>query len=141
MMVDQGRSHVEIGQPHPPYNSVPATSGWHYGRPVAPAPWGIHSRFFSDEVLVHNLEHGGIGVHYDCPDGCSELFDQLARLVDRAVAQDLKVIMTPYPGMDSRIALTAWNFLDTFEEFDEDRISAFVMVHESSPNSPEPFVR
>ena len=48
-----------------------------------------------------------------------------------------KIIMAPYPGMESRIALTAWNYLDTFEEFDEERIVAFIEAHESSPNAPE----
>jgi hypothetical protein len=43
--------------------------------------------------------------------------------------------------MDTRIALTAWTFLDGFDDFDEARIMAFISAHESSPNAPEPFVR
>jgi hypothetical protein len=39
--------------------------------------------------------------------------------------------------MDTKIALTAWTFLDQFEVFDEARISDFVSSHESSPNAPE----
>ena len=54
--------HVEPGQEHLPYNSVPATSGWHY--PFW-ASWGVHGNVIPDEVLVHNLEHGGVGVHYN----------------------------------------------------------------------------
>ena len=45
--------------------------------------------------------------------------------------------MSPYPDMETRIALTAWTFLDKFEDFDEARISEFISSHESSPNSPE----
>ena len=80
-------------------------------------------------------------MHYDCPVGCGELVAQLASIVEGAVAQGLKVIMTPYPGMETRIALTAWNFLDAFGGFDEERIRTFIRAHESSPNAPEPFVR
>ena len=54
--------HVEPGQEHPPYNSVPAASGWHY--PFW-ANWGVHNDVIPNEVLVHNLEHGGVGVHYN----------------------------------------------------------------------------
>ena len=134
---DQGRDHIQRGQSHPPYNSVPATSGWHYSiRGVAPASWGVHDEVLPDEALVHNLEHGGVGVHYNCPGGCAELVKQLAAIV----ARHDKVIMAPYPGMDTRIALTAWNFLDGFNDFNEARITAFIDHHVSSPNAPEPFV-
>ena len=34
---EMNRLHVQPGQAHPPYSSVPATSGWHYGPPYAPA--------------------------------------------------------------------------------------------------------
>ena len=59
---DQGGNiHIDQGESHPPYNSTPATSGWHYSAPgLAPAKWGIHSDVLPDEVLVHNLEHGGV---------------------------------------------------------------------------------
>ena len=134
---DQGRAHVRPGDSHPPYNSVPATSGWHYPIPQAPAPWGVYDEVLPDEVLVHNLEHGGVGVHYDCPDGCDDLVAQLAAIVSGAVGQGFKIVMSPYPGLETRIVLTAWNFLAGFEEFDAQRMLEFVRAHESSPNAPE----
>ena len=140
-MEDQGADHIESGQSHAPYNSVPATSGWHYALPLAPAAWGVNDKVLQDEVLIHNLEHGGVGVHYDCPDGCDELVDQLSQIVDRSAGEGLKVIMSPYPDMGSRIALTAWTFLDKFDAFDEDRVKEFIQAHESSPNAPEPTAR
>ena len=39
---DLGAEHIASGADHSPYNSVPATSGWHYGQPLAPAQWGVH---------------------------------------------------------------------------------------------------
>lgn len=134
---DQGTAHVDVGQEHPPFNSVPATSGWHFQQPLAPVRWGVHDRFLADEYRLHNLEHGGIAIHYDCPEGCEELEDQLSDMVTRAVDGGLKVLMSPYPDMDTTIALTAWNFIDKFDVFDEERVKAFIDAHESSPNAPE----
>ena len=83
------------------------------------------------------MEHGGIGIHYDCPEGCPEMLKQLSELVDRGVNGGLKILMSPYPEMDSKIALTAWTFLQTLDQFDEDMVKDFIDSHESSPNSPE----
>ncbi len=135
---DQGTIHVDPGEDHPLYNTVPATSGWHYDRPLAPARWGVHETVLEDEVLLHNLEHGGIGVHYDCPDACNELVAELERVVENTVDRNGKAILSPYPGMESRIVLTAWTFIDRLDVFDEARIEAFIESHESSPNAPEP---
>ncbi len=134
---DQGRQHVAPGEEHPEYNSVPPTSGWHYNVPLAPSRWGIYDEPVENEILLHNLEHGYINVHYDCPDGCDELVGQLTGIVQEGIDRGGKLLMSPYPGMDSRIALTAWTFIDEFDEFDEDRIREFVNAHESSPNAPE----
>ena len=131
-------NHIVPDEPHPPYNSKPASSGWHYG---GTSSWGIHDEAIADENLVHNLEHGGIRVHYNCPEGCDELVNQLAAVVNRALDGDLKVLMSPYPDMDTTIALTAWTFIDKFNEFDEKRVLDFISAHESSPNSPEPNAR
>ena len=49
--------------------------------------------------------------------------------------------MSPYPGMDTRFALTAWTYMDQFDELDPDRVAAFAGAHMNSPNSPEPLVR
>ena len=134
---DQGATHVTPGEDHPQYNSTPPTSGWHYDLPLAPARWGIYDEPIQPEVLLHNLEHGYINVHYDCPEACPELVDQLTEIVQEGIDRGGKLLMSPYPGLDSRISLTAWTFLDQFDDFDEDRIRAFVNGHESSPNAPE----
>ena len=49
--------HIQPGQPHERYNSLPPTSGPHY--PFT-APWGISSEPIPEELQVHNLEHGGV---------------------------------------------------------------------------------
>lgn len=59
----QGQDHIAEGNTHPAYNSNPPTSGWHYGQP---ASWGAHDHELADEQLVHNLEHGGVWIAYNC---------------------------------------------------------------------------
>ena len=42
---------------------------------------------------------------------------------------DRQVVLAPYPGMKTRIALTAWTRLDAFDEYDEGRIVRFIRAY------------
>ncbi len=118
-----GNAHISSPSvPHIPYNSDPPTSGPH--TPYL-AKWGIHDRPVPKEEQVHNLEDGGVIIQYNCPEGCPDLVDKLKAIAQR---YDL-LILAPYPGMDKRIALTAWRRLDKFNEFDEQRIIRFIDAH------------
>jgi hypothetical protein len=119
---NQGTQHIAPGQPHDPYNSNPPTSGPHFD---APGRWGIYDQPQPDELFVHNLEHGGIVVHYNCAEACPELVEQLRDVVGQYRS---KVILAPRPNKDVpwRITLTAWTWLDGFNEFDAARIRAFI---------------
>jgi hypothetical protein len=121
---DQGNLHLQTeAEPHVPYNSEPPTSGPHL--PYI-APWGVHTTPIVKELQVHNLEDGGVVVQYHCPSGCPELVDKLAEIVKR---YDRQVLLAPYPGLKTRIALTAWTRLDAFDEFDEARIVRFISTY------------
>ncbi len=126
-----GNEHIAaIGIPHFPYNSDPPTSGPHVG-PIA--EWGIHAAPIPKELQVHNLEDGGVLVQYNCPEGCSDLVEKLQAIVSRYNRQ---VILAPYPGMDRRIALTAWGRIDKFDEFDEQRILRFFKAYRGVDHHP-----
>jgi hypothetical protein len=120
-----GQEHVNRGVPHAAYNSNPPTSGPHY---PDWARWGVFDQPQPDELLVHNLEHGGIVVHYNCADGCPELAGQLRDLVSTYRS---KVILAPRPNPDvpCRVTLSAWTWLDCFNDFDAERINAFIRAH------------
>src|SRR2546422_10908846 len=121
-MPSQGNLHIaKEDSPHEPYNSHPPTSGPHL--PYI-APWGIHTRPIPLELQVHNLEDGGVVVQYSCE--CPELAEKLRAIVRK---YDKHVLLAPYPGMKTRIALTAWTRLDRFEEFDEKRIVRFIEAY------------
>jgi hypothetical protein len=121
---DLGNAHIAMPRDlHVPYNSEPPTSGPHL--PYI-APWGIHTTPIAKELQVHNLEDGGVMVQYHCATPCPELVERLAAIVRRYETQ---VILAPYPGMRTRIALTAWTRLDAFDEFDEARIVRFIRAY------------
>jgi len=120
-VANMGNAHIDESQVGAmTYNSTPPTSGPHLGRIAA---WGIHTEPIPNELQVHNLEDGGVLVLYDCPDGCDELVAQLTEVVQQYGDE---VILAPYPGMDTTIALTAWNRIDQMDSYDRERIEAFI---------------
>jgi hypothetical protein len=128
------RSHFPVGQVYHTYNSDPPTSGPHA---AAPAPFAISDVAIAKEMAVHNMEHAGVVVWYDCNaepvlsgEDCTSLRNELGAVVQAAIASGKRVLMTPYADMDGRIALTAWGFLDTFEEFDAARVQKFIDTFE-----------
>ena len=128
---DQGNRHVQsLNETIPPYNSEPPTSGPHL--PYV-APWGIHTEPIPRQLQVHNLEDGGVLVQYNCPDSCPDLVAKLKAIVS---GYDHQVILAPYPGMKTRIALTAWTRLDAFDDFDEKRIQGFITAYRGIDHHP-----
>jgi hypothetical protein len=103
---DQGRSHIQSPATFN-YNTFPPTSGSHYNiAGVAPAPTGVHLQPIQNEIQVHNLEHGHIGVQYNnLPAGITTALEQFTN------ARDTYVFMAPYPSMPSGIELvfTRWD--------------------------------
>lgn len=124
------RSHFPLGQVYNSYDSNPPTSGPHAAQF---ANWGISDVAIPKEEAVHNMEHGGVVVWYNCnaqpvlsTDDCTQLKNQLGSVVSAAAGGGAHVLMTPYPDMDHHIALTAWGFLATFDTFDQAHVKAFI---------------
>jgi Protein of unknown function (DUF3105) len=125
-----GNQHLASGEtPHVLYNTRPPTSGPHL---ASIARWGIHTQPIPDELQVHNLEDGGVLVQYNCRD-CDALIARLEAIVSR---YSDKVILAPYPKMDTRIALTAWGRIDTFDDIDEPRIERFIQAYRGIDHHP-----
>ena len=55
--------------------------------------------------------------------------EKLPGLLRIAAVVEPRDHFAPYPGIDKRIALTAWRRLDKFDEFDEQRIVRFIDAH------------
>jgi len=134
MFEDQGRAHIAAGEVFTGYNSRPPTSG-----PHGPAlSWGIRNTPVPVESAVHNLEHGGVVIWYNCDGGpqpldeaaCDQLLRDLSDLVKPRVDDGMYIVLAPYAMIENRIALTAWQYLDAFDEFDQQRIEAFIASFE-----------
>ncbi len=121
---DLGNQHISQPMDTYVYNSRPPTSGPHAGNL---AQWGIYTETIPDYLQVHNLEDGGVIIHYNCPDGCPDVVAQLTSIVSDLGTEQL--VLEPYPNMDSRIALTAWTKLLTLDTVDEGRIKSFVKAY------------
>jgi Protein of unknown function (DUF3105) len=123
LVPDLGNDHIATPEtPHVPYNSVPPTSGPHLPNI---APWGVWDRPIPRELQVHNLEDGGVVINYnpDCADRAAEPLKQVVkRYADH-------VLLSPYPGLDRCIALTAWTRIDKLEAFDEGRVVRFIEAY------------
>ncbi len=120
-IASQGAEHIAAGRPHPPYNSNPPTSGWHYPEPVAP---GAHSNEVPDEVVIHNLEHGCIWISYKDPKDS----DLVGKLEELAARYPLMVVLTPRPKNDSPIAVAAWRRLLKLQKYSEGQIGEFIRI-------------
>jgi hypothetical protein len=120
---------AEVTSPHGPYNSNPPTSGWHYGGGTA--PWGVQTQPVADELSVHNLEHGGVVIHYR--QGLDQAtVDQLTTLTRELQQQSPCIVLTPRPAdkmSESPIAVTAWTWLLRQDSFDASTIRAFFRAH------------
>ncbi|MBI4235845.1 MAG: DUF3105 domain-containing protein [Chloroflexi bacterium] len=139
-LADLGNQHINaLGDPHPPYNTSPPTSGHHIG---TLAPRGIHPEQIPDELQVHNLEDGFVLVQYDCPEGCLEMVRQLEEAVRQGLGDNRSLILAPYKGIrtpkgvPARIALTAWTRMDAFDIFDRERVVRFIEAYEGIDHHP-----
>jgi hypothetical protein len=71
-------------------------------------------------------------VQYNCRD-CPELIAKLAAIVSRYPD---KVVLAPYPTMDTHIALTAWGRIDTLDDVDVPRIVRFIEAYRGIDHHP-----
>jgi uncharacterized protein DUF3105 len=85
------------------WNSNPPTSGPHYGQW---ALWGAYDRPVPLQMSTHNLEHGGIVMHYgpDVPQAEVEKLREFYRDDPNAM------LLAPLPTMGDKIVLSAWYF-------------------------------
>ena len=119
------------------YKSYPPTNGPHYSVPgSAPASWGTIDNLVEGQ-WVHNLEHGGIVILYNCPSGsdCTSLKNSLTNYVQNLAPQEPafnepKIVMTSYSrGMQKKVALVAWKYIEFLDSYDQNAITQFYEDH------------
>lgn len=133
---DEGQTHVDPSTT-PTYKSYPPASGPHYSvQGLAPVPWQTIGTL-QEGQYIHNLEHGGMVILYDCPSGadCTTLKNSLENYVKNLAPvepqfNEIKVVLSPYSrGMQKKVALVAWDFIEFLDGYDQAEITRFYENH------------
>lgn len=121
--------HKEIGTDLD-YQSVPPCIGDHW---TAWTAWGEHEDVIPPEVYVHNLEHGGVALLYDCPEGCDDMVSELrayAAGVPDDDGGDFRYVLTPFESeLPGPVAVAAWGWTWNADCVDLEALGAFVDAH------------
>ncbi len=104
------------------YNSDPPTSGYHWGGGIG--PWGVQTKPISDTITVHNLEHGGVIIHYSSSLDATTV-GQLSDLTRDLQRQNPCIILEPRDGLANPITVTAWAYMLKLDKYDPATIQAF----------------
>ncbi len=141
---DEGRLHEPFGT-YIAYAHNPPASGNHW---PAPAPWGVHSEVVPREWWVHNLEHGGVVLLYNCPalDGgaptdasvpnaCPSLIAFLSNIY-YGWPQDnwydalfeTRILVTPDPLLPTQFAAVAWDWDYVTNSLDPTTLNCFMQA-------------
>jgi hypothetical protein len=126
------------------YSSVPPTAGPHY---ETVADWTVYSEPLRYEQVLHNLEHGGIAIYYQCEPECPEVVQQLEEVVAPYLTAGSNILVLPnvpswremynkpyHQDMEARIAVTAWDHIDKFDVVESLEIQAFIERYEGIDN-------
>lgn len=133
---DEGRTHIDPATTGT-YQFYPPSSGPHYNaQGVAPAAWQTIGSL-AEGQYIHNLEHGGIAILYNCSSGsdCTTLKSQLENYVNNLAPaepqfNEVKLVLSPYSrGMQKRVALLAWDYVDFLDGYDQSEITRFYESH------------
>lgn len=118
----EGANHIPTGQ-RVNYRTEPPNSGPHYAQW---APPGFYDRPLPDELLVHNLEHGHIIIHYR-PDALTDEIERQILALTRSHTHNwAAVLAVPRPGMEHPFILAAWRHLLRLEEYDPKMVDLFI---------------
>jgi hypothetical protein len=93
---------------------------------------GVYSEPVPNENAVHDLEHGAIWITYS-PDLPASDLDAL-----KAVTPDSYAVLSPYPGLDAPIAISAWGAQLKVTDPDDPQLQDFIDRYWRASDAPEP---
>jgi hypothetical protein len=136
---EEGRNHIAAGT-KTNYQTNPPTSGDHY---PTWSNYGIFKNPLPDGLVVHNMEHGGVIIYYDCPQGCPATVSALSGYALKYSPEAFTgIILQPRDGLPNgaRLALTAWRNRLLLRSLDTDKINDFLKQRfnkgpEADPNT------
>jgi hypothetical protein len=81
---------------------------------------------------VHSLEHGAVWITYQ-PDLSASEIEQLRS----DVRGHAFVLLSPYPGLPSKVVASAWSTQLKLDSASDPRITSFIAKYEQGPQTPE----
>ena len=112
------------------YPQDPPAGGQHASQWLTCA---VYTEPVPNENAVHSLEHGAVWITYR-PDLDAA---QVATLAEITRQSDHR-LLSPYPGLDSPIVVTAWGYQLRLDNANDPRLMRFIEQYESGPTTPEP---
>ncbi|MBI2938801.1 MAG: DUF3105 domain-containing protein [Chloroflexi bacterium] len=133
--IEASSAHVPEGTSST-FASYPPASGQHYG---PTRPWGVHREEVPPGYWIHNLEHGGVVILYNCAEGCPELVGQLEDVYKTFPLSksggNVKLLIAPDRKIQQKLAIISWGWIDEMDQFDRGRLLRFYQAH--LDNAPE----
>ena len=120
----RGAARIDDAEPIT-YEDNPPSSGPHRG---SWAKWGEYD-YLPPERWIHNLEHGGVALLYNPCVGDSVIDDlrEFARSQPLDPGGEFRWVLTPYPGLQSAVAVVAWGWVYEAECVQPDDITPFLI--------------
>jgi hypothetical protein len=129
LVENPARDHVSGQVDYPDYPSVPPAGGEHN---AVPQQCAVYDEEISPEHAVHALEHGAVWITY-APDLDESQVEDLSSLVDG----DPYRLMSPLPGQESPIVLSAWGRQLQISDAGDRRVNRFLDVYTNGRQTPE----
>jgi hypothetical protein len=160
-VADEGRSHIPFCTEFP-YVANPPASGSHW---YWPAIWGVHQEVLPREWWVHNLEHGGVVLLYNCPTngagaepvcddydmgipttrvsdkGCMNEITQLSLMYSQHPLDEfgeVRIVVTSDPLLPTKFGAVAWDWSWTSDVFDPVAIQCLIDARYGRGPEPAP---
>ena len=125
-------AHIPDTQPitADPAGHYPPVFGNHYDTPRPP---NVYDSPVPEGNFIHDLEHGGIVILYNCPSGCPDEVNQFKGLLNSLPRSrdfnEVKLVVSPNSKIQAPIALLAWDYEQDLQSYDADAIRAFYVAH------------
>ena len=113
-----------------PAGHYPPVFGDHY---ATWRPPGVYDSPVPEGNFMHDLEHGGIVILYNCPTACPDMVTQFRGLLTSLPkSQDfnqVKLVVSPNDKIKHLIALLAWDYEQDLDSYDAAAIRTFYQAH------------
>jgi len=129
----QDATHIQPPQ-KASYQTDPPSSGPHYSIPgQAPVNWGYYDRTIAPEYYVHNLEHGGVVLLYNCSTDCTadqaSIKDWVSKVPKDPQFGEVKLVAVKYVGPGHRFAMVSWGWRMFMDTWDPAQAQRFYVTH------------